>query len=163
MTSIRKPLPEIYDVHAYGVGDIMVILANEAGIPLRETIDLAPQQLYDLVRAVAEDDQHIQHLVVIDDETGEALKELLRLTIERLRPENRGAAHNVAIEKRSIALDKVGLDAQTEISLTELEKRLWLVTGEPAVVLEDADFHAYGVEMNRIISARPHGRSRLLD
>ena len=37
------------------------------------------------------------------------------------------------------------------------------MTGEPAVVLEDDDFTAHGVAMNRIISARPHGRSRALD
>lgn len=165
MIPAQKPLPDVYNVHAWAMGDIMTMLRDQVGIPLRETIDLSPQGLYDLAREFAEDAeaQSIEHLVVIDDETGDALKELIRRTVDRLRPENRGVAHNVAIEARSIALEKTGLDADAAISLTELEKRLFDVTGEPAVVLEDDDFGAYGVEMNRIISARPHGRSRALD
>lgn len=165
MIPAQKPLPDAYNVHAWAMGDIMTMLRDQVGIPLRETIDLSPQELYDLAREFADDAeaQGIEHLVVIDDETGDALKELIRRTVDRFRPENRGVAHNVAVEARSIALEKAGLDADTAISLTELEKRLFDVTGEPAVVLEDDDFAAYGVEMNRIISARPHGRSRALD
>lgn len=165
MAQAQKRLPDVYCVHAWGMGDLMITLKEQVGIPLREMIDLSPQQLYDLTRAFTDDEdlKAIEHLVVIDDETGEALKELIRQTVDRFRPENRGVAHNVAIEARSIALKKTALEPDSAISLTELEKRLWDVTGEPAVVLEDDDFAAYGVEMNRIISARPHGRSRALD
>lgn len=165
MTTTQKPLPDAYNVHAWGMGDLMTAFRDQIGIPLNEMIDLSPQELYDLAREFADDQeaQAIEHLVVIDDETGEALKELIRRTVQTHRPENRGVAHNVAIEARNIALRKVALDPEAAISLTELEKRLFDVTGEPSVVLEDDDFAAYGVEMNRIISARPHGRSRALD
>lgn len=165
MASAQIPLPDHYNVHAWGMGDLMMMLRDQVGIPLSDLIDLSPQQLYDLACEFAEDvqAQSVEHLVVIDDETGEALKELIRRTVERFRPENRGVAHNVAVEARSIALSKAGLEAGAELSLTELEKRLWDVTGEPAIVLEDHDYEAYGVEMNRIISTRPHGRSRALD
>lgn len=165
MTTTQKPLAEAYNVHAWGMGDVMTLLRDQVGTPLRELIDLSPQELYDLVREFTDDAeaQDLEHLVVIDDETGEALRDLMRRTIERYRPENRGVAHNVAVEARSVALRKVALDEDADISLTDLEKRLFDVTGEPAIVLEDHDFAAYGVEMNRIISARPHGRSRALD
>ena len=165
MNKAQKPLPDVYNVHAWGMGDLMVMLQAQVGIPLREMIELAPQQLYDLVRAFTDDDdlEFLDHVVVIEDQTSTALKRLLAQNVERLRPENRGIAHNVAVEARSIALGKAGIRADEPLSLTELEKRLWDSTGEPAVVFEDDDFAAYGVEMNRIISARPHGRSHLLD
>ena len=160
----RKPLPDNYNVHAWNAGDMMVALSEQCGIPLRELIDLEPQPLYDLARSLCADEdlQGIDHLVIIGDETGELLKDLMRTTVARLRPENRGVAHNVAIEARSVALRKAGVD-DADISLTELEKRLFLATGDASVVLEDRDFAAYGVNMSRIISARPHGRSRSLD
>ena len=165
MNKALRPLPDACNVHAWGMGDLMVMLQAQLGIPLREMIDLNPQQLYDLIRAFTDDDDlgGLDHLVVIDDKTGKALKSLLAQTVERYRPEHRGVAHNVAIEARSVALGKAGLHANEPISLTELEKRLWDRTGEPAVVLEDDDFADYSVERNRLISARPHGRSHLLD
>lgn len=161
----RKPLPDDLTIHAWNAADIMVVLAEHCGIPLSDVIELGPQQLYDLFRSLSADEElaAIDHLVIIDDETGKLLKDLIRRTVERLRPENRGVAHNVAIEARSIASEKAGGDVPAHLSLTELEKRLWLSTGEPAVVLEDTDFVAFGVEMKRIISTRPHGRSPVFD
>lgn len=161
----RKPLPDDVNIHAWNAGDIMVALSEQCGIPPRHLIDLPLQPLYDLFRSLASDENRasLDHLVIVDDETADLLKDLMRRTVERLRPENRGVAHNVAIEARSIASEKAGGDVPADMPLTELEKRLWLATGEAGVVLEDNDFAAYGEEMNRIISTRPHGRSRRLD
>ena len=101
----RKPLPKDLNIHVYGAGDLVMEIHGQLGNPLRDLIDLDLQMLHDIVRAntAPEDSQSLDHLVVVGDETGEMLKMLLRRTIERLRPENRGVAHNLGVTSRSIA------------------------------------------------------------
>ena len=164
-TPTRKPLPDDYFAHVFSAAEIMVTLRDQLGIQLREAIELNLQTLHDLVREhiAPEELEYVDQLIVVDDETAELLKDLMRRTVERLRPENRGVAHNVAVEARSVTLAKLDGDAPAVRSLTALEAALWARTGEAVVVLEDADFATYGAEMNRLISARPHGRSAVLD
>lgn len=164
-TAPRKPLPDDYNITVYSAAEMMMKLENGVGIPLRETIDLELQTLHDLVRTHVnpEDRAAADRLVIVDDETAEMLKDLMSRTVERLRPENRGIAHNVGMTARSDAMTKLGGGSWADRSLTDLEAALFSLTGEPLVALEDADFDAYGAEMNRMISPRPHGRSPILD
>ncbi|WP_439571858.1 hypothetical protein [Sphingomonas sp.] len=44
MGYIRKPLPDDMNVHAWSAADVMVLPAEQCGIPIRATIDLRLQR-----------------------------------------------------------------------------------------------------------------------
>lgn len=160
----QKPLPDGFNAYAFNAADMMFVINRDTGIPLRELIDLTPQQIYDFVATFLdpEDDTDLATLVIITDDVGEDLKQLMRTTLARLRPELRDVPHNEGITSRSLASATPG-EAVSDESLQDLEARRLAEHGCTLVVIEDDDFHAYGVEMNRIISGRPHGRSAALD
>lgn len=161
----RKPLPDDFNVQAFSAAEVMVMLQQQIGIPLRSTIDMDLQPLHDLMGlfVAPEDQAHIEHLIIIDEETAELLKDVMSKTVARLRPERRMPEHNVGITPRSVAMRKLDGHVPADLPLIELEARLFDVTGVEEVILEDADDAAYGMVMNRLISGRPHGRSPVLD
>ena len=101
-------------------------------------------------------------MVVIDDETGSQLKRNLRKMLRRVRPDKLRVRHNLGVTSRTIALSRLPLIAP-DASLEIIENELVVWGFAEQIVLEDVDFDQYGKEMNRIISQRPHGRSRSLD
>jgi hypothetical protein len=165
MKTERKPIPGDFYTTAYSAADIMVILNETLGIPLRALIVMEPQPLYELLLShlAQEDLDAYEHLIIVDDETGDMLKQLMRDTVDRLRPENRGVAHDVGVMSRSAALARLDGEIPDNASLTAIEMALWTKTGDAQVVLEDVDDADYSAAMNRIISERLHGRSRKLD
>lgn len=160
----RKPLPDDFNAYAYNAADMMAVLNRDLGIPLRDLVDLDPQTIYEIASHFIDDADKgmMPKLVIITEETGEELKRLMRRTIARLRPDRIDVPHNEGITSRGIALAALA-DPPAGMSLQEIEARMQEEQGETLVVIENADFRAHGVAMNRIISNSPHGRSRDLD
>ena len=160
----RNPLPDDFDANAIGQGDMIVSLHHQLDIPLRDLIELTPQALYDLARrsAAPEDREDFERVVIIDDETGKRLKRNMRQMLRRARPSKQDVPHDIGVTSRAIALSHLS-GIPSDASLTKLEKELVAAGSEPQIVIEDGDYDDYGKEMNRIISQRPHGRSRSLD
>lgn len=160
----RKPLPDDFDANAFGQGDLIHRIHDQLGIPLRELIMLDPQALYDLVKRhlAPEERDEFERVVVIDDETARQLKRNMRQMLRRARPGKRKVPHDIGVTSRTIALSHLPHVPQ-DASLHRLETELVAAGSEPQVLVEDADYDDYGKDMNRIISRRPHGRSRKLD
>lgn len=165
VTDVRMPGTGGINVQAFGAAEIMTMLKDQIGIPLRATIDMDLQPLHDLMRlfVTPEEQAYCEHLIIIDDETAELLKDVMSKTIARLRPERQTPAHNVGLTSRSVATAKLAGEVPSDLALLELEARLMRATGAEAVILEDADSAAYGAAINQLISGRSHGRSPTLD
>lgn len=162
--NMQRPLPEDLNTQAYGMGDVIFILHRDLGIPIHNLLGMSPQDLYDIaVTTSSENDvEATRSFVVIDDATGDALKEHFRSTLGANRPDHADVADNIGITSRSTALEQLpGLDVNTP--LLEIEKELYAKGGQQLIVLEDDASAEYGREMNRIISLRPHGRCKSLD
>lgn len=160
----RPPLPDDFDAYAFGQGDMIHRLHGKLGISLRQLVMLDTQALYDLAKrnSAPEDTDEFERLVVIDDETATQLKRNMRQMQRRTRPGKRNLPHDIGVTSRSIALSHLP-HVPRDVSLHRLDKELVAAGSEPQIVIEDVDYDRYGKDMNRIISLRPHGRSRRLD
>ncbi|GGB39566.1 hypothetical protein GCM10011380_31360 [Sphingomonas metalli] len=161
MGYIRKPLPDDMNVHAWSAADVMVLLAEQCGIPIRATIDLRLQALSDLFRSLAENDdgQGLDHLIVIDERAAEGPLEADGRAAPAREP--RASPQRARRDAEQRAGEDRGRDQGRDVADRDRGAPCAL-TQEPAIVFEDADFTDYGREMNRTISLRPHGRSRFL-
>ena len=156
-----SPLPDDFEATAYEAETIIHVLHEDIGIPLEDLRQIGLQGLYDLVltHVAPEKQEAFQRLVVVDRETSEALNRYARRSLPHLRPDRKNVSPEVEIMSRREALFRLPHLAKNA-SLQEIDKALLASGRMNRLVVEDSAYDRYGVEMNRIISRRPHGRSR---
>lgn len=157
----HSPLPDDFEATAHEADTIIQILHEDFGIPLEELRETDLQGLYDLVLEHASPEKHetYQRLVVVDRETAEALHRHVVQALPDLRPDRKDVSAEVELMARREALLRLPHLAKNA-SLQEIDEALLASGRNNRLVVEDHDYDRYGAEMNRIISRRPHGRSR---
>lgn len=157
----HSPLPDDFEATAHEAETIIHALHEDIGIPLEELRRTSLQGLYDLIfkHAPPEKNEAFQRLVVIDRETAEVLHRHVLRSLPDLRPDRKDVSAEVEIMARREALFRLPHLAKNA-SLQEIDEALLASGRTNRLVVEDRDYDRYGVEMNSIISQRPHGRSR---
>lgn len=157
----HSPLPDDFEATAHEADTIIHILHEDVGIPLEDLRETSLQGLYDLVLEYASPEKHeaFQRLVVVDRKTAEALHRHALRSLPDLRPDRTDVSAEVELMARREALFRLPHLAENA-SLQEIDEALLASGRNNRLVVEDRAYDRYGVEMNRIISQRPHGRSR---
>ena len=156
----RSPLPDNVIFGVYKADHYIKLLHRDVGIPLKELRKLDLQELYDVVLENVSKDlvELYERLILIDTQTGKELSRHLRHTVKALRPERSILPKQINLVARSEALMGLPL-LDPAASVHQIEHELRIAGHGNPVVLEDCDYVQYCVEVNRIVSRRPHGRS----
>lgn len=153
-------LPDDFEATAHEAETIINILHKDIGISLKDLRETDLQGLYDLVleHASPEKREAYQRLVIIDRETAEELHRHVLRSLPGFRPDRTDVSAEVEIMARREALFRLPHLAKSA-SLQAIDEALLASGRNNRIVVEDRDYDRFGVEMNQIISRRPHGRS----
>lgn len=153
-------LPDDFEANVHEAETIINILHEDIGIPLEKLRATDLQGLYDLVfeHTSPKKREACQRLVIVDRQTAEELYRHALRSLPDLRPDRTDVSAEVEIMARREALFRLPHLAKSA-SLQAIDEALLASGRHNRIVVEDRDYDRFGVEMNQIISRRPHGRS----
>lgn len=163
-----KPARETQGKACWTATDIAAMLERDHGMDPERVRAMDVQELYDQLVAVtpASKRPNLEHVVVVDGRTVNALIRVRDRIIRELRPEWVDAPHetlfdlphHTEVESRSAIARKLKRRSGRTLSLDELETAYVVATGENVIVLEDEDHRRYVDELVAALAALPHGR-----